>query len=288
MGDSSFPARLLGDVPRGGEATDPNALIIGELWQKDSTLLRCLAGAGADTTMNYRAARRAPRAPRAAPVRREGDRRLGPRSLAPSEFLVASRLTSRRTTRRPPTTSLMNLIDSLRHDARPLDFVGRRRDDPPRRSRPPPPPDGKRRLRLASLRAVHPARHADRVLRRRGWRHGQRRPGQPAHLSVAAGRRQARRGARSPLRRTRAVADGCTGSATAISCHCTRTTRRARRLRRKTGSQAAIVAIDKGDASKTSPLPTAASSPTARRSGRSTASATRSAVRSPLPAAPCR
>ena len=54
MGDASFPAGYW-ETFRGVVAeTDPEALIIGELWQKDSTLLRFLRGDRADTTMNYR------------------------------------------------------------------------------------------------------------------------------------------------------------------------------------------------------------------------------------------
>ena len=54
MGDASFPPefwRVFRDIVK---STDPEAIIIGELWQKDSTLLRNLRGETADTTMNYR------------------------------------------------------------------------------------------------------------------------------------------------------------------------------------------------------------------------------------------
>ena len=55
MGDASFPPMVTGRPSAGGQdRPDPNALIIGELWQKDSTLLRFLRGDRADTTMNYR------------------------------------------------------------------------------------------------------------------------------------------------------------------------------------------------------------------------------------------
>ena len=55
MGDSFLPGRLLVRLSaRWSRPRDPNALIIGELWQKDSTLLRFLRGDRADTTMNYR------------------------------------------------------------------------------------------------------------------------------------------------------------------------------------------------------------------------------------------
>ncbi len=54
MGDASFPNGYWEDFRDVVKETDPNALIIGELWQKDSTLLRYLRGDRADTTMNYR------------------------------------------------------------------------------------------------------------------------------------------------------------------------------------------------------------------------------------------
>ena len=54
MGDSSFPSGYWESFRQTVKATDPNALIIGELWQKDSTLLRFLRGDRADTTMSYR------------------------------------------------------------------------------------------------------------------------------------------------------------------------------------------------------------------------------------------
>jgi glycosidase len=54
MGDPSFPANYWSDFRRVVKGDDPNALIIGELWQKDTTLLRFLRGDRADSTMNYR------------------------------------------------------------------------------------------------------------------------------------------------------------------------------------------------------------------------------------------
>lgn len=54
MGDASFPNGYWEEFRQTVKSTDPNALIIGELWQKDSTLLRYLRGDRADTTMNYR------------------------------------------------------------------------------------------------------------------------------------------------------------------------------------------------------------------------------------------
>jgi glycosidase len=54
MGDSSFPNGYWEAFRQIVKESNPNILIIGELWQKDSTLLRFLRGDRADTTMNYR------------------------------------------------------------------------------------------------------------------------------------------------------------------------------------------------------------------------------------------
>jgi glycosidase len=54
MGDPSFPAGYWNDFRRVVKAEKSDALIIGELWQKDTTLLRFLRGDRADSTMNYR------------------------------------------------------------------------------------------------------------------------------------------------------------------------------------------------------------------------------------------
>ncbi len=54
MGDASFPSGYWQTFRNVVKTTDPNALIIGELWQKDSTLLNFLKGDLADTTMDYR------------------------------------------------------------------------------------------------------------------------------------------------------------------------------------------------------------------------------------------
>lgn len=54
MGDASFPSDYWETFRQVTRATKPDSLIIGELWQKDSTLLRHLRGETADSTMNYR------------------------------------------------------------------------------------------------------------------------------------------------------------------------------------------------------------------------------------------
>jgi glycosidase len=54
MGDASFPSDYWKTFRQVTRETRPSSLIIGELWQKDSTLLRNLRGETADSTMNYR------------------------------------------------------------------------------------------------------------------------------------------------------------------------------------------------------------------------------------------
>ncbi len=54
MGDPSFPAGYWEQFRQVTRQTRSDSLIIGELWQKDSTLLRHMRGQTADTTMNYR------------------------------------------------------------------------------------------------------------------------------------------------------------------------------------------------------------------------------------------
>ncbi|HEX7975232.1 MAG TPA: alpha-amylase family glycosyl hydrolase, partial [Anaerolineales bacterium] len=54
MGDSSFPSGYWETFRQTVKQTKSDALIVGELWQKDSTLLRFLRGDRADSTMNYR------------------------------------------------------------------------------------------------------------------------------------------------------------------------------------------------------------------------------------------
>lgn len=53
-GDPSFPAGYWETFRDVTKETDPNALLISETWQKDSTLLRMIRGDRLDTTMNYR------------------------------------------------------------------------------------------------------------------------------------------------------------------------------------------------------------------------------------------
>ncbi|MDL1910114.1 alpha-amylase [Chloroflexi bacterium CFX6] len=53
-GDPSFPPGYWETFRGVTKSTDPEALLISETWQKDSTLLRMIRGDRLDTTMNYR------------------------------------------------------------------------------------------------------------------------------------------------------------------------------------------------------------------------------------------
>jgi len=112
MGDASFPSGYWEQFRSVVRQTKPDALIIGELWQKDSTLLRFLRGDRADTTMNYRLrdAVIGLLAPGSFDAKGFAD---SGRILAPSEF--ANRLASiREDYPNAAYYSLMNLLDS--HD----------------------------------------------------------------------------------------------------------------------------------------------------------------------------
>ncbi len=112
MGDPSFPDGYWQTFRQVVKSTDADALIIGELWQKDSTLLRMLRGDRADSTMNYRL--------RDAVIGLLAPGNFDPKGfadsgypLAPSQF--ASRLLSIREDYPDAAYySLMNLLDS--HD----------------------------------------------------------------------------------------------------------------------------------------------------------------------------
>jgi glycosidase/fibronectin type 3 domain-containing protein len=112
MGDASFPDGYW-EVFRGEvKTTNPEAFIISETWQKDSTLLRMLRGDRADTTMNYRLrdAVLGLLSPQGFDSKGFGD---SGRIISPSEF--ASRMESIREDYPDAAYySLMNLLDS--HD----------------------------------------------------------------------------------------------------------------------------------------------------------------------------
>ena len=112
MGDASFPAGYWETFRSVVKTTKPDALIISETWQKDSTLLRMLRGDRADTTMNYRLrdAVLGLLAPQAFDSKGFGD---SGRIILPSEF--ASRMELIREDYPDAAYySLMNLLDS--HD----------------------------------------------------------------------------------------------------------------------------------------------------------------------------
>ena len=252
MGDSSFPADYWTRFRQVVKATDPNALIVGELWPKDSTTLSFLDGQRADSTMNYR----------------DRDAILGfltthtfdgkglgdsGRVLAPSEFL--SRLVSQQEDYAAPAYgALMNLIDS--HDTTRALWTlspGAENDAAAKAAGS---ADGKRRLRLASLvqytlPGMPTVYYGDEVGVTGGDDPDNRRTypwpqegGKPdlaleAHYGALGLLRAAapvlRDGTLVPLQTDDAAGTVAYG--------------------RKTGSQAAIVAIDKGDTATTLAVP---------------------------------
>ena len=112
MGDASFPNGYWEAFRDIVKQTDPEALIIGELWQKDSTLLRYLRGDRADTTMNYRLRDAVIGLLTPGSFDSKGFADSG-RPIAPSEF--ANRLLSIKEDYADASFgSLMNLLDS--HD----------------------------------------------------------------------------------------------------------------------------------------------------------------------------
>ncbi len=112
MGDASFPDGYWETFRQVVKGTDPNALIIGELWSKDSTTLRFLRGDRADSTMNYRLRDAVVGLLAAGPFDSKGFPDSG-RILAPSEF--AARIASIQEDYPAQVFySLMNLVDS--HD----------------------------------------------------------------------------------------------------------------------------------------------------------------------------
>jgi glycosidase len=112
MGDSSFPNGYWEEFRNVVRNTKADALIVGELWQKDSTLLRYLRGDRADTTMNYRLRDAVIGLLAPGPFDAKGFGDSG-RVIAPSEF--ANRLASIREDYPDAAYySLMNLLDS--HD----------------------------------------------------------------------------------------------------------------------------------------------------------------------------
>jgi glycosidase/fibronectin type 3 domain-containing protein len=119
MGDSSFPNGYWESFRQTVKQAKPDALIIGELWQKDTTLLRFLRGDRADSTMNYRLRDAVLAFLASDPFDSKGFADSGHR-IKPSEF--AARLSSMREDYADATYySLMNLLDS--HDTARLLWV---------------------------------------------------------------------------------------------------------------------------------------------------------------------
>lgn len=149
MGDASFPNGYWESFRSVVKQTKPDALIIGELWQKDSTLLRFLRGDRADSTMNYRMrdAVIGFLAPENFDAKGFAD---SGRQLKPSEF--AARLSSIREDYPDAAYySLMNLLDS--HDTARLLWIltpgAYTRDD--KEFNAANVAEGKKRMELASL-----------------------------------------------------------------------------------------------------------------------------------------
>lgn len=112
MGDASFPEGYWETFRDVVKETRADSLIIGELWQKDSTLLRYLRGDRADTTMNYRLRDAVIGFLAPQPFDSKGFADSG-RQISPSEF--AARIESIREDYPDAAYySLMNLLDS--HD----------------------------------------------------------------------------------------------------------------------------------------------------------------------------
>ena len=112
MGDSSFPNGYWESFRTVVKGTKPDAVIISETWQKDSTLLRMLRGDRADTTMNYRLRDAVLGLLAPGPFDSKGFADSG-RIISPSEF--ANRLASIREDYPDAAYyTLMNLLDS--HD----------------------------------------------------------------------------------------------------------------------------------------------------------------------------
>ncbi len=111
-GDPSFPNDYWETFRDVTKATDPEALLISETWQKDSTLLRMIRGDRLDTTMNYRLRDAVIGLLAPGPFDSKGFADSG-RIIAPSEF--AARMESIREDYPDAAYySLMNLLDS--HD----------------------------------------------------------------------------------------------------------------------------------------------------------------------------
>jgi glycosidase len=254
MGDPSFPLDYWTRFRDAVKQTDANALIVGELWQKDSTTLRFLAGRLADSTMNYRNrdAVLGLLTTHAFDGKGLGD---SGRVLAPSEFL--SRLVSQQEDYAPPAYfDLMNLLDS--HDTtRALWTLSAGAEDDAA-AKAADTANGKRRLRLASLvqytlPGMQTVYYGDEVgvtgaddpddRRTYPW---PQEGGKPDVLLAAHYGTLGLVRAATPVLRDGSLAALQSDDANGTLAY-----------GRKTGTQAAIVALDKGAAGQTVTIPTA-------------------------------
>ena len=121
-GDPSFPDGYWESFRNVVKGTDPNALILGELWQKDSTLLRHLRGDRADSTMNYRLRDAVLGLLSPSRSTRRASATAG-HSITASQF--AARLASVREDYRMPRTTAAQPARQTRHGAHPLDAHAR-------------------------------------------------------------------------------------------------------------------------------------------------------------------
>jgi glycosidase len=254
MGDGSFPPDYWTRFRQVVKQTDPNALIVGELWPKDSTTLSFLDGTRADSTMNYR-----DRDAIIGFLTTHGfdGKGLGDsgRVLSPSEFL--SRLESQQEDYAAPAYfDLMNLIDS--HDTtRALWTLSPGADNDPA-AKAAGVADGKQRLRLASLvqytlPGMPTVYYGDEVgvtgaddpdnRRTYPWPQTGGKPDTAlqAHYAALGALRAA-----TPVLRDGSLVGLYTDDAAGVVAY-----------GRKDGTQAAVVAIDKGATAQTVSIPTA-------------------------------
>jgi glycosidase len=254
MGDPSFPADYWTQFRQVVKQTDPNALIVGELWPKDTTTLMFLTGDRADSTMNYRDRDAILGFLTTHPFDGKGLGDSG-RVLAPSEFL--SRLVSQQEDYAKPAYSvLMNLIDS--HDTtRALWTLSAGADNSPA-AKAADLANGKLRLRLASLvqytlAGMPTVYYGDEVGVTGGDDPDNRRtypwPQEGGHPDTALAAHYAALGALRAA--TPVLRDGSLVPLQADDANGTVA------YGRKDGTQAAVVAIDKGAAAQTVAIPTA-------------------------------
>ena len=200
-GRSVLPRRLLGELPERRQGPTRTRSSSASSGRRTATLLRHLRGDRADSTMNYRLRDAVLGLLSPSPFDSKGFGDSG-HSITASEF--AARLASIREDYPDAAYySLLNLLDS--HDTERILWTLTPGDETTAgegaRTRPTSPRASAAAARLAD--PVHGAGRADRLLRRRGRRHGRRRPGRPPHVPVGGSRRQSRRRPAEPLQGAR-------------------------------------------------------------------------------------